>query len=60
MRFVSIQVLIVVVELDVAGGECFEGLAVVLDVVGAKTRVTKVNVHITIGGGDVAAPALCF
>ena len=59
MRFVGIEVLIVVVELNVAGSDSFEGLAVVFDVVGAQTRVPKMNVHITIGGGDIAAPALC-
>jgi hypothetical protein len=44
----------------VAGCDGFEGLAVVFDVVGAETRIPKVNVHVTIGGGYVTAPALCF
>jgi hypothetical protein len=59
MRFVGIEVLIVVVELNVAGGDRFKGLAVVFDVVGAETRIPKVNVDIAIGRGNVAAPALC-
>jgi hypothetical protein len=44
----------------VAGGDGFEGLAVVFDVVGAKARVSIADVHIAIGGGDIAAPALRF
>ena len=60
MRFVSVEVLVVVVKLNVAGGDSFEGLAVVFDVVGTKTRVSIADVDIAIGGGDIAAPALRF
>ena len=60
MRFVSAEVLVVVVKLNVAGGDSFEGLAVVFDMVGAKARVSIADVDITIGGSDVAAAALCF
>src|SRR6267143_6959432 len=62
MRFVSLQVLVVIVEQNVAGGDGFEGLAVIFDVIGAKARVSIADVDITIGGGDVAPAALrsCF
>jgi hypothetical protein len=55
MRFVGIEVLIVVVELNATGGDSFKGLAVVFDVIGAETRVAEVNVHIAISQGDIAA-----
>src|SRR5882724_10874249 len=60
MRFVSLEVLVVIVEQNVAGGDGFEGLAVIFDMVGAKARVSIADVDITIGGGDVTAAALCF
>ena len=60
VRFISFEVLVVVVELDVAGGDSFERLAVVFDVVGTKTCVSIADVDIAVGGGDIAAAALCF
>ena len=60
MRFVSVEVLVAVVKLNVAGGDSFEGLAVVFDVLSAKTRVSIADVDIAISGGDIAAPALRF
>src|SRR6267378_5106606 len=60
VRFISFEVLVVVVELDVAGGDGFKRLAVVFDMVGAKTCVSIADVDIAVGGGDIAAAALCF
>jgi len=62
MRFVSVEVLVVVVKLNAAGGDSFEGLAVVFDVVGAKTRVSIADVDIA--SAVVTSPrrlcAFCF
>jgi hypothetical protein len=41
-----------------AAGDGFEGFGVVFDVVGAKTGVAIVNVHVPVGVGNVAAAAL--
>ena len=60
VRFVGFEVLVVVVELNVAGGDGFEGLPVEFNVVGAKTGVPVMDVDVSIGGGDVAAAALRF
>jgi hypothetical protein len=60
MRFVGFEVLVAVIKLHVASGCGFEGLAVVFDVVGAKTCIPVVNVHVAVGGGDVAFAALRF
>jgi hypothetical protein len=59
MRLIGFEVLVAVFELNVAGSDGFEGLAVVFDVVGAKTCVSVADVDIAIGGGDVAAATLC-
>ncbi len=58
--FVGFEVLIAVIELNVAGSGGFVGFAVVFDVVGAKTGVRVVNVHIAVCRGDVALAALRF
>jgi hypothetical protein len=60
MHLVGVEVLVVVIKLNVSGGDGFEGLAVVFDVIGAKTRVPKVDVNVTISRGDVTAAALRF
>jgi hypothetical protein len=46
--------------LNVAGRDGFVGLAVVFDVIGAKTAVAEVDVHVAVGGGYVAFSALCL
>ncbi len=60
MSLLGVEVLVAVIELDVAGSGGFVGLAVVFDVVGAKTGVRVVNVHVTFSRGDVAFAALRF
>jgi len=60
MCFIGFEVLVVVVELNVAGGDRFEGPAVVFDVVGAKTHVHIVNINVTVAEVTSAAAALCF
>ena len=55
MCFVGFEMFVVVVEQDMAGGDGFVGAIVVFDVVGAEPRVSIVNVHVTVGGGDFAA-----
>ena len=56
--FVGFEVLILVVENDVAARDRFVGLVVVLDVVGAQALVAVVNVDGAVGGGDVALASL--
>jgi len=55
MRFIGIEVLVVVVKLDVAASEKLGGLLVVFHVIGAKTFVAIVDVHITIRDEKIAA-----
>ena len=58
VRFVGFQVLIFVVEDDVAAGDGFVGLVVVFDVVGLQALVAVVNVHGAVGDGEVALALL--
>ena len=60
MGFIGFEVLVAVIELNVAGSGAFVGLPVVFDVVGAKTGVRVVNVHVAVSGRDVAFAALRF
>src|SRR5712664_3483057 len=60
MSFIGFEVLVAVVQLDVAGRGGFVRLAVVFDVVGAKSGVPEVNVHLAFSRGDVAFAALRF
>ena len=56
--FVGFEVLIFVVENNVAARDGFVGLVVVLDVVGAEALIAVVNVNGAVGGGDVALARL--
>src|SRR6267143_2987189 len=58
--FIGIEVLVAVIELNVAGGGGFVGLAVVFDVVGAKTGLRVVNINVAVSRDDVAFAALRF
>jgi hypothetical protein len=60
MGFAGFDVLVVVIQLNVAGGNGFVGPDVVFDVVGAEARAAIVDVHIAVGGDDVALAALRF
>ena len=56
--FVGFDVLIFIVEDDVAARDGFVGLVVVFDVVGAEALIAVVNVDGAFGGGDVALAGL--
>ena len=60
MGFIGFEVLVALIELNVPGSGGFVGLPVVFDVVGAKTGVRVVNVHVAVSGRDVAFAALRF
>src|SRR6266513_2788784 len=60
VSFIGFQVLVSVIELNVAGSGGCVGLAVVFDVVGAKTGVRVLNVHVAFSSGDIAFAALRF
>ncbi len=60
LSFVGFEVLAVVIELHMAAGGCFIGFAVVFDVIGAKTAVPVVNIHVPVGGGQITFAALRF
>jgi hypothetical protein len=51
LSFIGFEVLAVVIELDVSAGGCLIGFVVVFDVIGAKTAVPIVNIHVSVGGG---------
>jgi len=51
LRFVGLEVLAVVIELHMAAGAASLVLFVVFDVIGTKTAVPIVNIHISVGGG---------
>src|SRR5207245_8122029 len=60
MRFAGFQMLVVVVELYVAVRGGFVRLAVVFHVVGAKTGVRVMDVHIAVRSDDLAFATLRF
>src|SRR5580704_1005302 len=60
MRFVGLEMLVFVIEQDMAGSDGFVGSIVVFDVVGAEPRVSIVNVHGAAGAGDFALACLRF
>src|SRR5260370_25822048 len=51
LRLVGFEVLAVVIELHMAAGGCFIGFVVVFYVIGTKTAVPVVNIHVSVGGG---------
>ena len=60
VSFIGFEVLVAVIEPNVAGSGGFVGLAVVFDVIGAKTGVRVLNVHVAFSSGEVAFAALRF
>src|SRR5258706_11059126 len=58
MGLAGFEVFVAVIELNVAGRGGLVGLAVVFDVIGAKTGIPIVNVYVAISGDDVAFAAL--
>lgn len=55
MSFIGFEVLVVVVEADVAAGKGFGGFFVVLDVIGLEALVAVVNVDVIVREEEVAA-----
>ena len=58
VSFIGFEVFVAVVQLDVASSRGFVRLAVVFDVVGAKTSVRVMNVHLAVSCRDIAFAAL--
>ncbi len=58
VRLGSFEMLVAVIENDMASGDGFVGLVVVLDMVGAKARAGVTDVDVAVGRSDVSLPGL--